>query len=193
LPSQAYGTWISVGASALDQIEHAHASVGGTSRGRRYATQQINHAYAVLLSSHFQAFCRDLHSEAVDNLVRAVSPVVLQATIRAALTRERRLDHGNANPSGIGSDFKRLGLVFWDDVIALGSRNRIRQNRLDGLNVWRNAIAHQDFTNPALGGVTILRLSRIKQWRRDCHNLARCFDRVVRDHIHRMTGSSPWS
>jgi len=48
---------------ALDEIEAAHASVGGTGPGRRYATQQINQAYALLIASQFQGFCHDLHTE----------------------------------------------------------------------------------------------------------------------------------
>lgn len=63
--------WRNESAQALDEIEAAHVAVGGTGRGRRYATQQINQAYVVLLSSRFQAFCRDLHSETVAELIRA--------------------------------------------------------------------------------------------------------------------------
>jgi hypothetical protein len=34
--------WNGERSAALDEIEDAHAVVGGTERGRRYATQQIN-------------------------------------------------------------------------------------------------------------------------------------------------------
>ena len=43
-------------ARALDEMAEAHAAVGGTARGRRYTTQQLNQAYAVLLAAHFQGF-----------------------------------------------------------------------------------------------------------------------------------------
>src|SRR5579884_2178893 len=65
VPSAAFQEWSTVRAASLDEVENAHRSVGGTGPGRRYATQQINQAYAVLLSSQFQAFCRDLHTECV--------------------------------------------------------------------------------------------------------------------------------
>ena len=52
--------WETVRASELDEIADAHAAVGGTKRGRRYTTQQINRAFAVLLASQFQGFCRNL-------------------------------------------------------------------------------------------------------------------------------------
>lgn len=64
VPSAALQTWKSTAKGALDEIAAAHAAVGGQGPGRRYATQEINHAYAVLLSSQFQRFCRDLHTEA---------------------------------------------------------------------------------------------------------------------------------
>ncbi len=54
MPSIAYRHWRTSRAKALDEIAHAHAAVGGTQRGRRYATQQINRAYAVMLASQFQ-------------------------------------------------------------------------------------------------------------------------------------------
>jgi hypothetical protein len=37
----------------LQEIENAHAAVGGTGRGRRYTTQQINRAFVMLLASQF--------------------------------------------------------------------------------------------------------------------------------------------
>ena len=69
MPSKALRRWFKSQAVALDQMENAHASVGGKGRGRRYTTDQINQAYAVLLASQFQGFCRDLHSESAEYLV----------------------------------------------------------------------------------------------------------------------------
>src|SRR5262245_34628199 len=143
MPSQAYQFWTSVRASALDEIENAHRSVGGTGPGRRYATQQINQAYAVLLASRFQRFCRDLHAECVDHVVRTVPSGPLQAVVRVALEFGRKLDHGNPNPGNIGADFDRLGLTLWPAVVAADGRNSGRQATLEELNRWRNAIAHQ--------------------------------------------------
>jgi hypothetical protein len=192
MPSAAFQMWGTERLLALDEVENAHASVGGTARGRRYATQQINQAYAVILSSQFQAFCRDLHSECVDHLVDAVNPEALRVALRAEFALHRTLDRGNPNPGNIGSDFNRLGLVLWDKVYAANDRNRDRRNHLELLNAWRNAIAHQDFTDPALGGVNVLQLRVVRQWRRSCHHLASCFDTIMRVHIQTVTGNDPW-
>ncbi len=66
MPSQSFRRWNSTAQRELDQIEATHVAIGGPAPGRRYTTQHINQAYATLLSAHFQRFCRDLHSEAID-------------------------------------------------------------------------------------------------------------------------------
>src|SRR5437879_3361841 len=113
MPSVSLQTWSTVRAASLDEIENAHRSVGGTGPGRRTATQQINQAYAVLLSGHFQGFCRDLHSECCDFLVAAVSLPYLHRILRGELGANRKLDRGNPGPANLSSDFSRLGLAFW--------------------------------------------------------------------------------
>ena len=95
MPSASLQNWMMARATELSQIRNAHATVGGTSRGRRYATQQINHAYVMLLSGHFQGFCRDLHTECVDHIVNAMSPAIpaaLLSVVRTEFLRARQLD-----------------------------------------------------------------------------------------------------
>lgn len=132
MPSRSFQQWNTTRASKLDEIEAAHRSLGGKARGRRYATEQINHAYAVLVASQFQGFCRDLHSECVDCVVRAVTPAVLQSVLRAEFLLNRSLERGNANPGAIGSDFNRLGVEFWTRVYAHHPRNKRRRKLLEG-------------------------------------------------------------
>jgi hypothetical protein len=117
MPSIAYATWRSSRAKALNEIASGHAAVSGTRRGRRFRTQQFNHAYAVLLAAQFQGFCRDLHDECVDHiLARLAPPPALQKVIQAELSRGRLLDRGNAQPSSIGADFGRFDITLWDEV-----------------------------------------------------------------------------
>src|SRR5205823_5921323 len=105
MPSISYRRWRKTRGRALDEIAQAHAAVGGTARGRRYAMQQINHAYVVLLAAHFQGFCRDLHSECVDHILDVCAPPgPLRPLLRAEMTRGRQLDRGNAQPSSLGAD-----------------------------------------------------------------------------------------
>lgn len=150
MPSHSLVRWNRERHDALDEIEVAHATIGGTERGRRYATQQINYSYAALLSSQFQGYCRDLHSEGVDHIV-ALAPLPLQRVLRVEFMWNRSLGKGNPNPGAIGSDFSRLGVDFWAEVYALDSRNDRRRELLQELLDWRNAIAHQDF-DPVVPG-----------------------------------------
>jgi hypothetical protein len=175
----------------LDEIENAHAMVGGTDRGRRYATQQINYSYAALLSSHFQGFCRDLHSECVDHIIGIV-PVQLRVFTRAEFMWNRSLSRGNPHPGAIGSDFNRLGVNFWVAVSALDARNERRQEALQELINWRNAIAHQDFDPVALGGVPVLHLGTVRGWRSAVNALARSFDQAMYNYLHGLLGAAPW-
>jgi hypothetical protein len=190
VPSASFRVWQSQRARQLDEIEAAHAAVGGSARGRRWATEQINHAYAVLLSSQFQGFCRDLHSESVDLLVR-ISPASVRNVLRAEFLFARSLDRGTANPANIESDFKRLGVPFWLEVQAFDRRNSSRRRLLEQLSHWRNAIAHQDFASSRLTP-SRLRLGTVRGWRRACNGLARSFDRVLNRYLGSLLGATPW-
>jgi hypothetical protein len=193
MPSLSLNAWFADRSGALDEIESAHRAVGGAGPGRRTATQQINQAYAVLLSSHFQGFCRDLHAECSDHLANPMPDPNLRMLMRSNLVVNRKLDAGNPNPGNLGADFSRFRLAFWPLVDASHARNVQRKVLLEQLNAWRNAIAHQDFSPPMLrGGRPILQLSQVQAWRKACDGLARSFDEVLRVHIQSLTGSTPW-
>jgi len=191
MPSNSWNRWDGERSRALDEIENAHAMVGGSERGRRYATQQINYSYATLLSSQFQGFCRNLHSESVDQVVSMV-PAILQAMLRAEFTWERQLRRGNPHPGAIGSDFNRLGIDIWPAVYALDARNERRRELLQELVNWRNAIAHQDFDPVAPGGDPTLHLARVRGWRRAVNALARHFDQALFNYLSTLSGRAPW-
>jgi hypothetical protein len=193
MPSQPYRVWLTTRAKALDEIETAHTSVGGTGPGRRYATQQINQAYAVLVASQFQGYCRDLHTECVARLMAFISPSVsVSHLLRAGFTRGRQLDSKNAQPGSLGADFGLLGIKFWDEVDQQDVRNKHRRSELESLNKWRNAIAHQNFDEVSPGAEPNLSLQQVRRWRSACGRLARSFYEVMRVYLHSLTGASPW-
>ncbi len=192
MASHALHLWQTERRAALDQIVAAHSALGGSGPGRRYTTHHVNQAYAVLLSSHFQGFCRDLHSEAVDHLVGVVQPDALKPLLRVRLTEGRKLDRGNPNPGHLGADFGRFSLEFWPAIRSIDERNRRRQERLAELTDWRNAIAHQDFSPAWVAQSGSLGLERVDRWRSACDQLARAFDGVLEKHLIRMTATPPW-
>ncbi len=191
MPSNSLRRWRGERSESLDQIEAAHVGIGGTERGRRYATQQINRAYALLLASEFQGFGRDLCSECVDYVVGA-APVSLQAVVRSQFLWGQPFSRGNPQAGTIGSDFGRFGLPFWDDVYAAHAQNRRRKELLDELMGWRNAIAHNDFDPAVFGPDPTLRLQQVRAWRSALNRLCNAFDRVLRDHLTGMLGAAPW-
>jgi hypothetical protein len=191
MPSNSLTRWRVVRSAALDEIAAAHASVGGTSRGRRHATQQINRAYAVLLVSEFQGFCRDLYSDCVDHVV-ATAPGHTQGVIRSQFLWGRPFGRGNPQAGGIGSDFGRFGVAFWDQVYAVHPQNQRRRELLDELIEWRNAIAHQDFDPVRFGTNPTLHLHQVRAWRSALNVLAQSFDGVMRVYLTGLMGAAPW-
>ncbi len=191
MASTAILIWQTTRQSALDELESAHAGVGGVDRGRRYATEQINHAYAVLLSAQFQGYCRDLYAECAVRLLDSVPKGLLKQTLRTAFERNLKLSYGNPNPGNIGADFGLFGLEFWLEVKAHDARNRLRSEKLEMLCKWRNAIAHQDFDVSKLKFAT-LGLNQVRVWRSCCNQLAKSFDEVMRNHLESVNGVSPW-
>jgi hypothetical protein len=192
MPSHSLLRWMQQRTDALDEIRAAHAHVGGSSRGRRHATQQINRAYAVLLSSEFQGFGRDLYSECVDHLVTA-APASMQTLVRTQFLWGQPFGRGNPQASAIGSDFGRFGLPFWDEVYAVHAHNRGRRAMLDELMVWRNAIAHNDFDPAVFGPNPTLRLRRVRRWNSALNGLCKAFDQVLRNYLSTMLGAAPWA
>ena len=193
MPSRSWRHWHSERARELDEVEAAHTAIGGSGPGRRTATQQINRAYAVLLASQFQGFCRDLHTECAKHLIALIPVVAFQEYVRDEFLWNRGLDRGNATQGTIAGDFGRLGLEnFWPLVDADRPGNDRRRQVLDRLNEWRNAIAHQSLDPVRLGGTTMLRLAMVRRWRRVCRVLAKSMDNVTRTYLLGVTGMPPW-
>jgi hypothetical protein len=196
VPSNSLLRWQADARSQLNEIVSAHAAVAAATPSGHAATEQVIHAYAMLLSSHFQRFCRDLHSEAIEHVCAEVPTVWVQWMLRARLIEGRKLDTGNPNPGNIGSDFKRFGLELWPSMVALDAGTSRRKLQLEQLNRWRNAIAHQDFTSPVdleLGaGRVDLRLADVDAWRAACDQLAATMDAAVAGWLVGLAGRRVW-
>jgi hypothetical protein len=134
MPSLAYRNWTTARAAALDEIERAHGSIRREGAGWRWAAQQLNQGYVVLLCSHFQGFCRELHEEVIGHLVPAVVAPAAQDAIKALFRLNRRLDSGNPNVGNLGADFNRFGLVLWIKMRLADPRTVDREDQLTALN-----------------------------------------------------------
>jgi hypothetical protein len=197
MPSKALDYWRTTSQQELDEFVNAHRAVGGEGRGRRYFTRQLNHAYLVAVAAQFQRFCRDLHTEAAQRVAGAVAQVDISKALARLLVENRKLDSGNAHDGTLGPDFDRLGLSFLDDVNAADPQNADRRKKLEQLNVWRNAVVHQNFVlkpkhEELVRGTNPDHLLHVRAWRRNCDELTAEFDRVVRAYVSRVVGGAPW-
>jgi hypothetical protein len=154
--------------------------------------QQYIRSYAVLLSSEFQGFCRELHSECAERLINSVGLLALRSVFRGQCLHGRKLDVGNPSPGNLGADFNRYEVDFWPAVLALDPAHAARRHRLAMLNSWRNAIAHHAYNPADLGGTTTLAILQVRDWRTDCDAFAVAFDTVMRDHLLTIMGVAPW-
>ncbi|MEX0794418.1 MAG: HEPN domain-containing protein [Pirellulaceae bacterium] len=191
MPSRAYVNWTSTRSLILSAIEEVLAieREGVNPDSRVHALMQ---ASVVLLASHFQGFCRDLHTECVDALVSAAAlPDEMEPIVRTEFTWGRQLDRGNAQSSSLGSDFGRLGVEIWNRLRELDQdRADLNRSRLDRMNAWRNAIAHQNFDTLDHDSLDAQVVTR---WRASCEQLALDLDRVLRTHLKILGGGDePW-
>lgn len=198
MPSRSLTIWNTTRKKSLDSALTGHGKVGKKGEGVVLVRQQVTQGTVMLLSSQFQGFCRDLHSECVDAFVASVSPAgagniaTLQTALRAKLTMGRKLETGNPNPGNLGNDFNPFGLKLFDEMMTADPANEGRKDLLEDLNLWRNAIGHQDFSKKELGGRTKITIQEVKDWRKACDGLAAAMDSVMHDHLLAMLGIEPW-
>lgn len=141
-------------------------------------------AYALLLSAHFQGYCRDLYAESAQLIVSRIRSR-LQVIVQEQFTAHRNLDHGNPNLANIRADFERFGFTL--DLPIADSANSARLNHLNQLNKWRNVAAHGGA--PTGNPPTILDL---QMWRVSCDGLAVSLDQIMYDELRRILRRKPW-
>jgi hypothetical protein len=142
-------------------------------------------AYIVLLSAHFQGFCRDLHFESALAVAVRVRPS-LRLLVQAQFTWNLALDHGNPNLHNLRKDFERFG--FRMELAAADPGNPARLEDLAELNTWRNIVAHHG-TVPPSGLPTY---ADLQDWTNSCNGLAVSLDRIMYNQLRRILRRAPW-
>ena len=172
MPSAALAGWRTARTPNLQQIDgQCAASLAATPPNPRLAEENVR-GYAVLLSAHFQGFCRDLYTEAAQ-LVASKVRRTLQVLVQAQFTAQRALDHGNPTSANLKRDFERFGFTL--DLAAADPANPTRLQDLAELNRWRNIAAHHGIVPP--GGLPSL--ADLRKWRASCDGLATSLDGIV--------------
>ena len=143
--------------------------------------------YVVLLSAHFQAFCRELYTECAQIIASKVRPS-LQLLIQTQFSANRSLNHGNPNTENIAKDFNRFGLDINKELDA-DPANTLRRQYLATLNKWRNVAAHQSTPTPAAGPLS---LPLLQTWRGACDGLAISIEAIMYNQLRRTLRRAPW-
>ena len=142
--------------------------------------------YVLLLSAHFQGYCRDLYTECAQQIVQRMRPT-LRLLVQTQFTAHLKLDRGNPNLQNINGDFERFG--FSPDLGSAAPGNPARLQDLASLNRWRNVAAHHS-TVPV--GTPALHLPLLQGWRNSCTRLATSLDLIMYNHLRRILRRSPW-
>jgi len=142
--------------------------------------------YVLLLSAHFQGFCRDLYTECTQIVASRVRQA-LQPLIESQFTAHLRLDHGNPNVQTLKADFGRFGFDL--ELANADAVNPARLRELAVLNRWRNVAAHHG-TIPA--GAPPLHLGALQAWRSSCDGLAVSLDDVMYNQLRKLLKRKPW-
>jgi hypothetical protein len=197
MPSTALATWRSDRTDRLNRLQAVHAAVGGVGPGRRWLTDEVNHALVLRMAAEFQGYARDLHNEASHAIARALAPSdpQRQAAILIPYTVTRRLDRGNAEPGGLGQDFGLFGMELWTAIRQRHpERGQQWLTRLQLLNEARNGLAHD--SSPKIARVVAagwpLTLQSVRKWRNGLDGLAKAMDHVTREHLRQVFGTTPW-
>lgn len=139
----------------------------------------------MLLSAHFQGFCRDLYSECAQSITSRVRPT-LQTLIQKQFTSKCALDHGNPNLHNLKQDFGRFGFKL--NIGAAPGNTIAWLQYLSEMNDWRNLAAHHGVV-PAGGLPT---MSDVRSWRSACDGLAVILDSIMYNELKRLLRRSPW-
>ncbi len=143
-------------------------------------------SYVMLLSAHFQGFCRDLYTEMSLRVASATSPNLTRA-IQIQCDSDLKLNNRNADYATIKSDYERFGIDF-DTALApdepTRKLNKARRSKLHQLNQWRNYCAHYNDSHPTEAGT--FGLAEVRDWKQACDEFVRELDRIATIHLTSM-------
>src|SRR5438094_675447 len=83
MPSDALLAWQTDRIPRLQNVEADCLHLEALHAANPNRVQEYIRSYAVLLSSEFQGFCRDLHDESTTKLVATVNPITLRGVLRS--------------------------------------------------------------------------------------------------------------
>ena len=187
MPSSALNLWQNDRMPRLAQVETQCAAVFALIPSNPQLAEEDLRGYVVLLSAHFQGFCRDLYSECAQVAVSKVR-TSLRVLFESQFTEKLKLDHGNPNIDNIAEDFGRFGF----NLIPMARTDpafAVYRQHLVELNKWRNTVAHH---GPSPRGIPGLTLALVASWRISCDGLAASLTEIMYNQLRRILKRAPW-
>jgi hypothetical protein len=186
----ALASWQTTRRARVDSLVELYGIARGLAADSH--VEQVFFALVLRLAAEFQGFVRDLHDEAVADVVRrsGSSCRVAGLLFMRSMTSKRDIDRLNASAATLTADFGRLGFAFWPE---LGARYRLSDDwrrNLDSLNVCRNAVAHDrssvlaDLARRGWGAD----LTSVRRWLNSLDELASAMDDIVGKTVDRVSG-----
>ncbi len=185
MPSVSLLHWQNDRMPRLQQVDLQCAAALSASPPNVHLIDENLRGYVLLLSAHFQGFCRDLYTEAAQIISAKIRPR-LRLLIFEQFTAHNKLNHGNPTYDHLKEDFKRFGFTL---DLTIDPANVPRLSHLSALNKWRNVAAHQGTTIPM--GI-LLNLPSLRNWRTSCDGLATSLDAILYNHLRKILRRSPW-
>ena len=185
MPSRSLGHWTTDRMIRLNEIDAQCVACSAAIPANLHLIDENLRAYILLLSAHFQGFCRDLYTECAQ-IVASKVRLTLRVLVQEQFTARRQLDYGNPNIENLKKDFSRFGLTL--AMATHDPANHARLADLKDLNEWRNIAAHHGVVPPA--GLPVL--ATIQGWRNSCNGLATSLDDIMYNHLRRILRRNPW-
>lgn len=196
MPSHALIRWQTDRLARLNRIEAQNVAVNAALPPDPALIDENLRGFVLLLSAHFQGFCRDLHTECIQAASNAV-PAPMLLMFQTLCEQGRELARANAKYSSIKSDFERFDFDLTSALtadpalpMATLATNQAHITRVDHLNAWRNYAAHHNPLPPPAGGP--FALPTVLIWKDSCNGLATELDRVMYNRLMTLTGAAPW-
>lgn len=184
MPSTSLNLWRTDRMPRLNEVDvQCTASLALAPPNLQLVDENIR-GFILLLSAHFQGYCRDLYTECALIVASKVRPT-LQVLIQQQFTASRSLDHGNPNINNIKKDFNRFGFAL--NMAAADPANNARLSDLSDLNEWRNIAAHHGVV-PS-GGLPAF--PTIQGWRNSCDGLATSLDVIMYNRLRTILRRAP--
>ncbi len=167
MPSTSLGIWRTDRLARIAELEKQCAATTALATPNPQLEDENLRGLIMLLSAHFQGFCRDLYTECTMILSGRIKNPSIKVLFQEQFTANRKLDQGNPNLENIRKDFERFGFTL--DLPGTDPSNPARITHLGKLNKLRNVAAHHGHV-PA-GGIPDL--PTIRSWRISCEGLER--------------------